>query len=225
MKTCLAEAVGSFAFTFVCVGVIQNHPPGGDLVLIALAQGGILAAMVSATAKVSGGHINPAVTLGAFLGGKIRAVQAVLYIAAQLVGAVVAGIAISLLFGKGAVILGTPTLTKIGFFPGIILEGILTFFLVLTAFGAVLDSEESTQGWAVGLAWAAGIMLAEPWTGGGFSPAAAFGPALASGALIENGAPFLQEHLVYWIGPLLGGGLAGALYGRYLSKPKSSLAS
>ncbi len=109
----LAEAIGVFALSFV--GILAIHHLGGQpsgLIGIALAHGLILAVMISAFAAISGGHINPAVTIGLLVGGKIKAGSAAAYIVAQVIGGVCAGIAILAIFPRDeaikVIVGGTP---------------------------------------------------------------------------------------------------------------------
>lgn len=218
MKAYLAEAIGTFALIFIGVGAISNQPYGGDLLAVALAHGLTIAVMVSATGSISGGHLNPAVTFGAWVGNKISTPEALKYWIAQLLGALLAGIAASLLFGGVAVLKGTPSLS-VSWFQGFALEAITTFFLVFVVFGTAIDPRgPKIGGLAIGLTIALDILAIGPLTGGAMNPARVFGPALASGSLLSFGA--IQEHLVYWCGPLVGGGAAGLLYGRYLIKTR-----
>ncbi len=220
MRKYLAEAIGTFALIFAVVGVIQNT---NDLLTIALAYGLTIAVMVSAVGNISGGHLNPAVTFGVWVGGKISLTEAGKYWLAQLLGATLAGLLAYFLFGKGVVILGTPTwwITKTNttYLQAIAIEAVMTFFLVLVYYGTWIDPRGSKMGsLAVGLTMTIGILVAGPFTGGALNPARAFGPALASGDLLFNGWSYFSYHLVYWFGPLLGGAVAGLIYGRYLLK-------
>src|SRR5215471_20558464 len=110
LRPCLAEAIGTFALIFIGVGAIKAA--GNDLLAVAFAHGLTIAVMVSATMAVSGGHLNPAVTFGLFVGGKIKAGDALLYWISQLVGATVAAYACGLLLGRDAVAKGTPQLAS-----------------------------------------------------------------------------------------------------------------
>ncbi len=117
-----------------------------------------------------------------------------------------------------AVALGTPLLTRdVTRLSGIILEGVATFFLVLTFFGTAVDERSpsrSIAGFAIGLSITLGILVAGPFTGGALNPARAFGPAVASSP------GHWANHGVYWIGPLAGGFVAGLLYDSlFLKKP------
>lgn len=217
MRIYLAEAIGTFALIFIGVGVMQNTD---NLLTIALAHGLTIAVMVSAVGSISGGHLNPAVTFGAWVGGKISTAEAGKYWVAQLLGATLAGVLVTILFGKGVVILGTPGLSaKTTYLQAIAIEAVTTFFLVFVVYGTGIDRRgPKIGGLAIGLTVTIGILVAAPFTGGALNPARAFGPALASGDLLFNGWSYFGNHLVYWFGPLSGGALAGLIYGRYLLK-------
>src|SRR5216117_2041219 len=119
LKQCVAEFVGTFALIFIGVGVIANHAnlnSNAGLLAVALAHGFTIAVMVSATAGISGGHLNPAVTFGLLVGKQIDARKAVAYGIAQLLGGVMAGVLLVNLLGTAAqsggavVAAGTPDL-------------------------------------------------------------------------------------------------------------------
>lgn len=217
MRIYLAEAIGTFALIFIGVSVMQNTD---NLLTIAVASGLAYAVLASAVGSISGGHLNPAISLGAWVGGKLPLAEAAKYWVAQLVGATLGGLLVTFLFGKGVVILGTPVIAaKATYLQAIGIELMLTFVLVLVVFGTGIDPHgPKIGGLASGLAVTIGILVAGPFTGGTLNPARAFGPALASGDLLFNGLSYIGNHLVYWFGPLLGGALAGLVYGRYLLK-------
>src|SRR6266581_2161799 len=124
----LAEFVGTFALIFVGIGAIKTA--GHDVLGIALAHGLTIAVFASATMHISGGHLNPAVTFGALMGGKIELNKALQYWASQLIGATVAGFICLGLFGRDVVVAGTPNLSAdTSGMAGIVIEAILTFFL------------------------------------------------------------------------------------------------
>src|SRR3954463_5276838 len=109
----IAEFIGTFALCFV--GILAIHAPGAGLVGVALAHGLTIAVMASATMHTSGGHLNPAVTLGFLVTGKIRAQAAAAYIVVQLLAGVVASLLILSFFPPGArdiVAQGTPQLNS-----------------------------------------------------------------------------------------------------------------
>jgi MIP family channel proteins len=209
LRPCLAEAVGTFALIFIGIGAIKAA--GNDLLAVAFAHGLTIAVFVSATMAISGGHLNPAVTFGLMLGGKIRPGDAVLYWIAQLAGATAAAYACCWLLGQEAVVKGTPRLAEgVGMGQGIAVEAILTAFLVLVVYGTgVSPRGPKIGGLAIGLTIVIDILFGGPLTGAAMNPARTFGPALAGGGW--------DAHAVYWIGPLLGGGIGGWL-GNFLTR-------
>lgn len=216
LKQCVAEFIGTFALIFVGVGAIYHN---AGLLAVALAHGLTIAVMVSATGAISGGHLNPAVTFGLWVGGKISLKNSVAYWIAQLAGATAAGFILVFLFtgqtelANSILVNGTPNLPKAGInsIQAILIEAILTFFLVFVVYGTAVDSRApKIGGLAIGLTVALDILFGGPLTGAAMNPARVFGPSLASGNW--------SNHVVYWIGPMLGGALAGLVYGRFLIK-------
>jgi MIP family channel proteins len=224
-KKCAAEFIGTFALIFIGVGTISHNP---GLLAIALAHGFTIAVMVSATGAISGGHLNPAVTFGLWVGGKIDSKGMVAYWIAQLGGACAAAYLLLFLFtgqldptgrplASSIIASGTPDLASQGvsFVQGVVIEAVLTFFLVFVVYGTAVDARAPRiGGLAIGLTITLDILFAGPFTGGAMNPARTFGPALASGHWKNQG--------IYWLGPLLGGGLAGLIYGRFLIKQSPS---
>ena len=211
----VAEAVGTFLFFFVGAGsivlgdyLVANGGTGPGLLGVALAHGLALAVLVSSLGAVSGGHFNPAVTLAVWIMGKITPARAVLYVVAQLVGGLAAGLALKLVFADSwqASNIGTPALGA-GITPalGIGIEAVLTALLVLAVLGTAVDSRgPKIGGLAIGLAVAADILVGGPLTGAAMNPARWFGPAVAAGAY--------ADWYVWWIGPLIGAEAAALLY-------------
>ena len=212
-RRCIAEAIGTFALIFIGVGAITvplPPLPGGraDIVAIALAHGLTIAVMVCATAHISGGQLNPAVTFGLLLGGKMSLRDSLFYWVAQLVGAVAAGFLCLALFGDKAVEVGTPQLASggVSWWQGVVIEAVLTFLLVFVVFGTAVDARGAgtVAGLAIGLTVTLDILCGGPYTGAAMNPARTFGPAVA--------ANLWKSHWVYWAGPMLGGAVAGLLY-------------
>ena len=218
LRPLAAEFIGVFMLTFIGAGaiVLNTYRDGSvGLVGIAIAHGLALAIAVSATMNVSGGHINPAVTLGLWSVGRIGWKQAGLYVLAQVLGAIVAALAIKGLYPEMAgrvAQLGVPHLASdVNFTQGVLVEAILTFFLAFAVMGTVVDAAApKVAGWAVGLTAAMGILAGGGITGGALNPARAFGPALVANAWLGQ--------LVYWIGPILGAVAAMQVYERLLLK-------
>ena len=211
----IAEAVGTFLFFFVGAGSVvlgdylaANGGTGPGLLGVALAHGLALAVLVSALGAVSGGHFNPAVTFGVWIMGRITPMRAVLYVVAQLVGGLAAGLALKIVFPDAwqASNIGTPALGA-GITPaiGIGIEAVLTAFLVLAVIGTAVDARApKIGGLAIGLAVAADILVGGPLTGAAMNPARWFGPAVAAGAY--------ADWYVWWIGPAIGAAVAALIY-------------
>jgi aquaporin Z len=218
LRPLVAEFVGVFFLVFAGTGaIVANTYREGSvgLVGVALAFGLAFAIAVSATMNISGGHINPAVTLGLWSIGRIGWRQAGLYVAAQLLGAVVASLAVKGLYPEMAgriAQLGAPQLAPVlTLAQGIVIEAILTFFLAFAVMATVVDpAGPKLAGFAVGLTLTVGMLAGGPLTGGALNPARAFGPALVANAWLAQ--------LVFWIGPILGAIAAMQLYERLLLK-------
>jgi MIP family channel proteins len=214
----LAEMVGTFAFFFIGAGAIvtDSYTHGAvGLIGVALAHGLALAVMVSAFGAISGGHFNPAVTVGAWVAHKVDMPTVIAYIIAQLIGGSMAGFLLKAIFPEAvwqAVHLGTPALA-VGVPPiiGLVLEATLTFFLMIAVLGTAMDAKApKIGGFGIGLTVAADILVGGPITGAAMNPARVFGPALAAG--------YWDNHWIYWVGPIVGAAFASWLYTRFLSK-------
>ena len=218
LRPALAELVGTFAFFFIGAGsiVTDSYTHGAvGLIGVALAHGLILSVMVSVFGAISGGHFNPAVTIGLWVARKVNGMTVGIYIVAQLIGAALAGFLLRSIFDPSVwmpVHLGTPALAA-GVTPltALVLEAVLTFFLLLAVLGTAVDSmAPKIGGFGIGLTVAADILVGGPVTGAAMNPARVFGPALAAG--------FWEYHWVYWVGPIAGAALAGWLYTRFISE-------
>ena len=160
------------------------------------------------TAKVSGGFINPAVTFGAMITGKISAAKGMIFVVAQLVGAVIGAWLLTLVIpaaaqgNLGAHGLGAG-ITPAG---GLVAEIVLTFALVFVVFATAVDPKGlgHLAPLAIGFTILVDHLAGVPMTGAGMNPARSFGPALVAGAW--------ENHWIYWIGPLIGGGVAALVY-------------
>jgi len=208
----IAELIGTFVFVFIGAGsIITNTLTHGaiGLVGIALAHGLALAIVITIFAATSGGHINPAVTIGFMITRRIAPLLGILYIVAQLVGATLAGLLLRAIYPQAiglAAQLGTPNLAPgVSFGTGVLVEAVLTFFLLLAVFGTAVDPRApKIGGFGIGLTVLADILVGGALTGAAMNPAIAFGPALAGG--------FWQNDLVYWIGPIIGAVIAALIY-------------
>src|SRR5213082_1282917 len=206
----LAEFVGTFALIFVGIGAIKTA--GHDVLGVALAHGLTIAAFVCATLHISGGNFNPAVTFGLLCGGHTTLPKAMLYWSAQLLGGFTAALICLSLFGRDVVVMGTPQLAiNLSAIQGILVEAILTFFLVFVVHGTAVDPRgRGLAGFAIGATITLDILFGGPLTGAAMNPARVFGPAVA--------ANFWHDHYVYWVGPFVGGGLGGFVYRIFIER-------
>lgn len=230
-----SEALGTGLLTLIGAGSVTATLTleGGsgakfseaDLGVISLAFGFIITAMIFTIGKISGCHINPAVTIALALTGRTDWATAAGYIIAQFVGAIVGALGIVVMFGTDAAtksILGVtsygPTVSPL---QAILAEAIGTFILVFTIYGVAVDPR-APVGWAglvIGLIVAGIIFVVGPVTGAALNPARAFGTTFVQA--IFGGKAFFDQYIVYIIGPVLGG-LLGALAYDYLVQPKDA---
>ena len=218
-KAAFAELIGVLLFVFVgagsvvtVVGVLGLSPAAdaGALVAIAVAHGLAIATMVAATAKISGGHINPAVSFAAVITGRMKLAPGLLYIGGQLIGAVLGALLLDLVVVEsvagnlGAHGLNDAALEGAG--AGLVVEIILTFVLVFTIFAVAMDPKGmgNLAPIAIGFAVLIDHFVGVPLTGASMNPARSFGPALIANEW--------DDHWIYWLGPLIGGGAAGLIY-------------
>ncbi len=214
-----AEFIATTLFVFLGAGsvvtaiaVVGNSVDPSFLIAVALAHGLAIALLVSATARISGGHINPAVTFAAAITGKIKVSTALLYVAAQLIGAVLGAIFLKMVIagpyeaGLGSHALNGTLLAKHSIIAGLMVESILTFVLVFVVFATAMDPKgmSNLAPIAIGMAVLVDHFVGIPLTGASMNPARTFGPALV--------ANHWDHHYVYWIGPLFGGAVAALVY-------------
>ena len=211
-----AEFVGAFSLVFVGAGavtILGFRPDVPGMVGIALAHGLILAVMVSNLGHISGGHFNPAVTVGAWVAGKIETVRALLYIVAQFVGGAAGAGLLRLALPERIwkqTKLGLPTIGHqfgITTPKALVLEAVFAFFLVFTVFAVAIDDRgvfKSVAGFPIGLILAVDILVGGFLTGASVNPVRSFGPALVTGEW--------TDFWIYVAGPLAGGIIAASIY-------------
>jgi aquaporin TIP len=214
LRKALAEFVGTFTLLFAVVASIVTADQVAGVFGIAIAQGIAIAMMVSAVGHISGAHFNPAITFGALLTRRIGALLAGIYVVAQLAGAVAAVLVVEQLYPDGIDFSTTvPSLQSIDPWQGLLLEALATFFLVWVVFATAIDPRGTfpvIAGIGIGAAITFGVLLLGPVTGGVMNPARAFGTELVEGKWTDA--------WLYYIGPLVGGGLAALIYdGVYLA--------
>jgi MIP family channel proteins len=214
-RSFLAEMIGTFGLIFFGAGAIlqQQATQSVGTTGIAVAHGLAILIGVYAFGHISGAHFNPAISFGMWITRRIGMGKMLVYWVAQLVGASLAAGILGYLYQGGPVDvhLGTPTIDPtIGSMTGVLVEAILTFFLVISVFGTAVDPRAPSgfAGLAIGLTITVDVLMGGGLTGAAMNPARAFGPALAS--------HYWQDQWVYWIGPLAGGGVAAILYDRFL---------
>jgi MIP family channel proteins len=215
-KQLIAEAIGTFFLCFAGIGaIVATSEPinsGVGLLGIALAHGLALSIAVSIFAGISGAHFNPAVTIGFLTTGRIPALQAVMYIAAQLVGAILAAAACQAIYPASAVdasMLGIPLPAAWVTTPVLLLtEFILTFLLMTAIYGTAVDERAAPMklgGFGIGLAVTFDILAAGKVTGASMNPARSFGPAIVH-------SYFTSQWWCYWVAPIAGAVVAALLY-------------
>ncbi len=210
-RALLAELVGTFFFITIGAGsVLATQVAQSDsLLAVAMAHGVGLAIAVSIFGPMSGGHFNPAVSLGLAIARAFPWQRVVPYWLAQLLGGALAGVFLRVVFpadAQKATVLGTPALASgISEPTGVLVEACLTFFLLLAVFGtAVSPNAPKIAGFGIGLTVMVDILAGGPLTGAAMNPARYFGPAVVAGAF--------PSWWVYVAGPLSGGAIGGLLW-------------
>ena len=217
-QACAAEGIATALFVFLGAGAVvttawlqpASSMDPARLVAIALAHGLAIALLVAATATVSGGHINPVVTLSALVTRKITVPRGCVYILSQIAGAIAGAALLKAVVPSAAEaaagnMLGAHALS-ISTSAGLLTEIILTFALVFVVFATAMDPRglKRLAPIAIGLIVLVDHLVGVPLTGASMNPARSFGPALLSTAW--------TDHWVYWVGPSIGGVLAAVVY-------------
>lgn len=209
----MAEAIGTFVLVLIGCGTCisdaswENSEP--TKVQISLAFGLAVATVVWNVAHISGGHVNPAVTVAMLCARRISIVRAVLYVFAQCAGAVT-GAAVLAALTPATVHGGLGTTTVSALLTkeqGFGIEAVITFVLVLTVFACCDANRTDLNGsapLAIGLSVTLCHLFAIKYTGSSMNPARSFGPAVIGNVW--------TDHWVYWAGPIVGGIVAGLLY-------------
>ena len=231
-----AEFIATGLFVFLGTGAVvvakasiigvggdpSGIPGPGFVIAVALAHGLAIALLVAATAKISGGHINPAVSFAAAMTGKMKVSTAGLYIAGQLIAAVLGSMLLkAVIAGPMEQGLGVHGLNVFipneqlgvlddqignGAGAGLLVEIVLTFVLVFVVFATAIDPKGLAHiaPAAIGLAVLVDHLVGIPLTGASMNPARSFGPAVV--------ANVWDDHWIYWLGPLIGAALAALIY-------------
>ena len=225
-RAAAVELLATFIFVFIAAGVVVSLGiilgtggvlTAGNLVAIALANGMTIAMLVASTARISGGHFNPAVTFSIVLTRKMGAAKGGMYVVAQLSGAILGAFLLKAIIPDAQEgVLGSHALgVGISGGAGLVTEMVLTFILVFVIFATAIDRRGpgNLAPLAIGMAVAVGLFVGVPLTGASMNPARTFGPALAAGEW--------ADHWVYWIGPLAGGAIAALVYEHIFLRERS----
>ncbi|XP_049395381.1 probable aquaporin TIP3-2 [Solanum stenotomum] len=215
MRATLSELLSTFIFVFAGEGSVlaidKLYPDTGlgssRLIVIALAHAFSFFAAVASSLNVSGGHINPAVTFGSLVGGRISVVRAIYYWVAQLFGSVLASLLLRLAT-DGLRPRGFSVAAGVGNLNALVMEIVMTFGLMYTVYATAVDPRRGSLSTIAPLAIAfilgANTLVGGPFEGASMNPARAFGPALVGWRW--------RNHWIYWLGPFVGAALAGLIY-------------
>ncbi len=218
IRAAVAELVGTFTLVLIGAGAgALADPNSAGLVAVAFAHGLALMVIVYAWGSISGAHVNPAVTFGVAVAGRIEWPKAISYWIAQCLGAIGAAYLLQWFLGPdsslgstvGSLTPGIAGATEsASALKVIVLEGVLTFFLVVAVFASGVHGRNGNlAGIAIGLVLTMDILAGGPLTGGSMNPARTLGPAVATGDL--------SYVWMYFVGPLVGGAVAALLYDKY----------
>ncbi|KAM7352019.1 aquaporin AQPAn.G-like [Cochliomyia hominivorax] len=212
-KSAIGEFIGNLILNFFAVGAC-SQPEDGTFKALSFGLGVFMA--ITIVGHLSGGHVNPAVTIAMLVTGRVSVVRTIFYIAAQCLGAATATCAVKAFldeaYHNG---LGHNSLAEnISELQGLGIEFFLGLVLVLTVFGACdANKPESkyTAPFAIGMSVTLGHLGTIRYTGTSMNPARTFGTAYATNNW--------DSHWVYWAGPILGGIVAALVYTQILQKP------
>ncbi|ESO82234.1 hypothetical protein LOTGIDRAFT_170145 [Lottia gigantea] len=210
-KAVIAEFLGTMLLVLVACGscITLGKATAPTITQISLCFGLSVATIVWNIAHVSGGHINPAVTVGMFAARKISLARACFYVLFQLVGSIVgAGLLMAMTPVEKHGTLGMTLVSdKINIGQAVGIEFFITFILVFTVFASCDSKRKDLNGsipLTIGLSVTMCHLFAIQYTGSSMNTARSFGPAVIMAVW--------DHHWVYWLGPILGGAVAGILY-------------
>ena len=241
-KKFIAELLGTFFLVFFGTGaavvtLLISDDLGtagigllgglGDWIAIALAFGLTVMICIYVFGKISGAHLNPAVTIGLLVTKNISLIDSVYYIVAQVIGACLGSLLLFVCLGAPAVTIGGLGATAPGlgvsYIQAMIAECIGTFFLMLVVMGVAVDekAEPGFAGITIGMTVATVIVVLGAFTGASINPARTFGPYLMDTLL--GGANLWAYFPIYLVGPIVGAVLAALAY-VYIAKDNDTCA-
>ncbi|XP_028393979.1 aquaporin-8-like isoform X3 [Dendronephthya gigantea] len=209
VRPCIAELIATMFFVFMDVCSISIYA--------AFTHGFILFVLVAATASVSGGHLNPAVTLGLTIVRGLPLILAPFYVLAQLLGGIIGAALARAAMSSSDYHNVTGGIHQLGenIDPGqgILAEAVATSILVLAVLMVAFDENNKSvlAPLAIGLSVAGGIFAIGNISGASMNPARSFGPALVRNSW--------KNHYVYWVGPIIGSLFSTLMYGLFLASP------
>jgi aquaporin TIP len=211
-RAAAAELLGSFTVVLFGAGsVVVAGSVGGGLVGVALATGFAFAAALAATMPLSGGGVNPVLTAAFWVAGRLSTPRAVVYVAAQVAGAVVAAVILRIGVPRPSwepAALGAPLLADgVAAGQAVLVEAVASFVLTIAAFALFVDDRmrsTAVGAMALGLLLTAATLFAWPLTGAALNPARAIGPEVAAGTW--------SDWWVFWIGPGAGAVVGAVAY-------------
>lgn len=228
MKKYVAEFIGTFVLVLFGCGsavaintLLANNgagvPLGFSTLAIAFAFGLVIVAMAYSIGKVSGCHINPAVSLAMWLTDRMNTEDLVGYVVAQFIGGFCGAGVLAFILGStkalGANGFGTLSAMNINMMQAVVIEAILTFVFVLVVLSVTFKKEESNiAGIVIGLTLTLVHILGIPFTGTSVNPARSLGPALLTGGTA------LSQVWVFILAPLIGAAIAAMVF-KYLIDP------
>ncbi|HIS19307.1 MAG TPA: MIP family channel protein [Candidatus Coprovivens excrementavium] len=230
IKKFISEFVGTLLLVFFGCGTavaankyvasVFGEGLSFNMLLIAFAFGLILMALVYTIGRVSGSHVNPAVSIACLIDGRISVLECVYYIIAQVVGGIAGAMLLSFIFASNASLgangygalsaLGTTTTLQVA----LVIELILTFIFVLVVL-ATTKKENCFSGLAIGLTLTLVHIMGLPFTGTSVNPARSIGPAIITGGLA------LEQLWVFIVAPIVGGILAALFYKYVIATPET----
>jgi len=218
-RRAFVELLGTFALVFVVVGTIMAVGPQADAgtLDVALAHGLVIAVMISAVGHISGGYFNPAITFGFMLTRRISVLLGLFYVFAQFAGGALAALLLKWVFpttNQDATNLGAPALHTVAPGPALVVEAMLTFFLVWVVFATTADPRSTysaVAGIAIGLVVVFDNLMGYPLTGAIVNPARALGPQLVGNSWTDA--------WIWYVGPFAGGAIAALLYDELYLRP------
>ena len=204
----LAEALGTFILVFAITGAIMTQEISEGAIThlgISFVSGAVVTVLIYGLGHISQAHFNPAVTLAFWSSGFFPKNRVFPYILAQCFGAIAASLTLLITLGRVGNLGATVPLEE-NWLQSLILEGILTFILMLVILGSGLDRRAPLgfAGIAISLTVALEAAFMGPITGASMNPARSLGPALVSGVW--------EAHWIYWIAPIVGAQLSVIVY-------------